>query len=160
MTHTFNPDLDLQLTVDVPLSPEQLFDGWTNPDTLPKWFCPRPWKVVECEIDLKPGGRFSTVMQSPEGENMPKSHGCFLHIEPHRRLVWTGMLSEGYRPNVIPQLGFGFVCDLSFTALPEGGSRFHAIVMHADAEGKTKHEQMGFDQGWRIALSQLVEIYA
>ncbi|MEY2993844.1 MAG: hypothetical protein RL357_779 [Pseudomonadota bacterium] len=159
MTPTFNPDLDLQLTVDVPLTPEQLFDGWTNPLTLPKWFCPRPWRVVECEIDLKPGGRFSNVMQSPEGENMPKSNGCFLLIEPPHRLVWTGMMSEGYRPNVISQLGFGFVCDLRFTPLPEGGSRFHACVMHADPEGKVKHEQMGFDQGWRAALSQLVELH-
>jgi hypothetical protein len=31
--------------------------------------------------------------------------------------------------------------------------------MHSDAEGKIKHEKMGFAQGWRMALSQLVEHY-
>lgn len=159
MRDTTNPLLDLELNVDVPLTPEQLFDGWTNPETLKKWFCPRPWKVTECTIDLRPGGLFANVMQSPEGQTMPENRGCYLLIERPTRLVWTGILSEDFRPNPIPQLGFGFVCDLRFEALAQGGSRFRAIVKHSDAEGKAKHEAMGFDQGWRIALSQLVELH-
>ena len=142
MTTDFNPERDLQLEVEVPLTPEQLFDGWTNPQTLPKWFCPRPWKVTECEIDLRPGGVFANVMQSPEGENMPRNSGCFLLIEKPHKIIWTGLMGQGFRPNAIPQLGFGFVCDLNFTACPQGGSLFKAIVMHTDAEGKTKHEQL------------------
>jgi len=159
MNIDFNPDLDLQLIVDVPITPDQLFDGWTNPETLPKWFCPRPWKVVQCSIDPRPGGLFSNVMQSPEGETMPENRGCFLLLEKPNRIVWTGMLSENFRPNPIPQLGFGFVCDLTFTLLADGGSRFHASVRHVTAQDRNKHAQMGFDQGWRIALSQLVELH-
>ena len=158
MNMDFNPELDLQLTVDVPISPEQLFEGWTRPDLLPKWFCPRPWKVVECTIEPKPGGAFNNVMQSPEGQLMPENKGCFLWVEKPRRIVWTGMMSKDFKPNLIPQLGFGFVCDLNFMPLPEGGTRFQAIVRHVDSDGKNKHEQMGFEQGWKIALSQLVEL--
>ena len=159
MHTTINPLLDLELIEDVALTPEQLFDGWTNPEILKKWFCPRPWKVTECSIDLRPGGLFSNVMQSPEGELMPENKGCYLLIEKPTRLVWTGILGENFRPNQIPQLGFGFVCDLRFISLEQGGTRFHAIVMHSDEEGKIKHEKMGFEQGWRMALSQLVEHY-
>ena len=159
MSNLINPILDLELTVDVALTPEQLFEGWTNPEMLKQWFCPRPWKVAACSIDLRPGGLFSNVMQSPEGELMPENRGCYLLIERPLRLVWTGILGEDFRPNAIPQLGFGFVCDLRFTPLPQGGSRFHAIVRHSDAEGRSKHEAMGFHQGWRAALSQLVELH-
>ena len=159
MHTTINPLLDLELIEDVALTPEQLFEGWTNPEILKKWFCPRPWKVTECSIDLRPGGLFSNVMQSPEGELMPENKGCYLLIEKPTRLVWTGILGENFRPNQIPQLGFGFVCDLRFISLEQGGTRFHAIVMHSDEEGKIKHEKMGFEQGWRMALSQLVEHY-
>ena len=159
MHTTINPLLDLELIEDVALRPEQLFDGWTNPEILKKWFCPRPWKVTECSIDLRPGGLFLNVMQSPEGELMPENKGCYLLIEKPTRLVWTGILGENFRPNQIPQLGFGFVCDLRFISLEQGGTRFHAIVMHSDEEGKIKHEKMGFEQGWRMALSQLVEHY-
>ena len=159
MHTTINPLLDLELIEDVALTPEQLFEGWTNPEILKKWFCPRPWKVTECSIDLRPGGLFLNVMQSPEGELMPENKGCYLLIEKPTRLVWTGILGENFRPNQIPQLGFGFVCDLRFISLEQGGTRFHAIVMHSDEEGKIKHEKMGFEQGWRMALSQLVEHY-
>ena len=159
MHTTINPLLDLELIENVPLTPDQLFDGWTNPEILKKWFCPRPWKVTECSIDLRPGGLFSNVMQSPEGELMPENKGCYLLIEKPTRLIWTGILGENFRPNQIPQLGFGFVCDLRFISLEQGGTRFHAIVMHSDEEGKIKHEKMGFEQGWRMALSQLVEHY-
>ena len=159
MHTTINPLLDLELIEDVALTPEQLFEGWTNPEILKKWFCPRPWKVTECSIDLRPGGLFSNVMQSPEGELMPENKGCYLLIEKPTRLVWTGILGENFRPNQIPQLGFGFVCDLRFISLEQGGTRFHAIVMNSDEEGKIKHEKMGFEQGWRMALSQLVEHY-
>ena len=144
MHTTINPLLDLELIEDVALRPEQLFDGWTNPEILKKWFCPRPWKVTECSIDLRPGGLFSNVMQSPEGELMPENKGCYLLIEKPTRLVWTGILGENFRPNQIPQLGFGFICDLRFTSLEQGGTRFQAIAMHSDAEGKIKHEKMGF----------------
>ena len=159
MHTTINPLLDLELIEDVALTPEQLFEGWTNPEILKKWFCPRPWKVTECSIDLRPGGLFLNVMQSPEGELMPENKGCYLLIEKPTRLVWTGILGENFRPNQIPQLGFGFVCDLRFISLEQGGTRFHAIVMNSDEEGKIKHEKMGFEQGWRMALSQLVEHY-
>ena len=90
---------------------------------------------------------------------MPKNEGCFLVVGPPHRIVWTGMLSAGFRPQTQSPLGFGFVCDLTFSALPQGGSLFEAWLMHLDAEGTTKHEQMGFDQGWRVALSQLTDLY-
>lgn len=72
-----NPELDLMLerVVDVPL--ERIWAAWTTPELLLPWFCPLPWKTVACEIDLRPGGRFHTVMKSPEGQTFPND-GCYL----------------------------------------------------------------------------------
>ena len=47
-------DLVLERTTDLPRS--LLWKAWTTPEHLVHWFTPAPWKTVECEIDLRPGG--------------------------------------------------------------------------------------------------------
>lgn len=156
-----NPLLDLQFHREVSLSPAQIWEAWTNPTILMKWFCPQPWKVVECEIDLRPGGIFRTVMQSPEGERIPDDSGTFLLIEPQRRLVWTNALGPNFRPKPNPiarQLGFFFVVDLRLDPLSNGRTSYTATVMHQDEASRRAHEEMGFQEGWGIALDQLVEL--
>jgi uncharacterized protein YndB with AHSA1/START domain len=50
------------------------------------------------------------------------------------------------------------VCELRFDPLPHGGSSYHAVVRHASEADKLKHAEMGFDEGWRAALAQLLEV--
>jgi uncharacterized protein YndB with AHSA1/START domain len=155
----YDPSLDLHLSVDVPITAEQLFEGWTDPAILMQWFCPRPWQTVECDIDLRPGGGFTTVMQSPEGQRMPPGVGCYLIVEKPSRLVWTNLMGSGFRPVAFPEsaeTGFGFVCELSFTPLNDTSARFEATLRHTTPEGREQHQAMGFDEGWRTALAQLV----
>ena len=154
----FDPKRDLQLEREVPITAEQAFEGWTVPDTLMQWFCPRPWKVVECQVDLRPGGLFATMMQSPEGQNMPRGEGTFLAVEAPHRLVWTNILGPGFRPTPPAPGGFGFVCELRFDPIAGGGTRYRAVVRHIDEAGKASHEKMGFEAGWSAALTQLVEL--
>lgn len=122
-----------------------------------KWFTPAPWKTVDCELDLRPGGAFCTVMQSPEGEEFP-SAGCYLEIVENRKLVWTNAVAPGYRPT---KLAEPTSCDVVLTCMillePHGaGTKYTAIAMHADAATCQRHEGMGFHQGWGAALDQLV----
>lgn len=147
-----DPDLDLVLERVVPVRPELVWRAWTEPEHLLKWFTPKPWETVACEIDLRPGGLFTTTMRSPEGETMPPSPGCFLEVVPHRRLVFTDALGPGYRPNPEP-----FMTAFILLA-PEGaGTRYVAIAKHADASRRRQHEDMGFEHGWGTALDQLVQ---
>ncbi len=37
------------------------------------------------------------------------------------------------------------------------GTKYTAIVLHADESSRAKHEAMGFHEGWGTALDQLVE---
>ena len=148
-------DLVLERVVDVP--PAVVWRAWTVPEQLMRWFTPAPWTTVGCEIDLRPGGRFHTVMRSPEGAEFPNT-GCYLEVVPERRLVWTGALEPGYRPlarTAIEAMPFAFTGRILLE--PEGeGTRYTAIVLHGDAEGRATHEGMGFLDGWGRALDQLV----
>ena len=124
-----NPELDLSFTRTVDVPPELVWKAWTTPDHLKKWFTPAPWKTVHVEVDLKPGGKFHTVMESPEGQRFPHT-GCYLEVIPNRRLVWTGALQPGYRPtNVTPEMQFVFTAIIELE--PHGsGTRYTATVMH------------------------------
>jgi uncharacterized protein YndB with AHSA1/START domain len=152
-------DLVLERIVDVPVS--LVWKAWTVPEHLMRWFTPLPWRTVECEIDLVPGGIFRTVMRSPEGQDTPHV-GCYLEVVENEKLVWTTALLPGFRPG--PHAPEGDPCGVDpFTAViaitPHGGgTKYTAIAMHGDAAGRKRHEELGFHEGWDTALDQLVAI--
>ena len=145
-----DPQLDLVLERVVDVSPELVWKAWTQPQHLKKWFAPAPWSVSECEIDLRPGGMFRTVMVSPEGEAFPNM-GCYLEVVPHEKLVFTDALAPGYRPTEKPF----FTAVLTLEPHPQG-TIYRVVAKHRDEAGKQEHEEMGFHQGWSICLDQLV----
>lgn len=151
-TPKLNPETDLKFerTIDVPRN--KIWEAWTNPELLKEWFCPRPWKVTECDIDLRVGGKFRTLMKGPEGEEF-NNLGCILEIIPGEKLVTTDALHPDFRPT-----GAGFMTMHLVLEDYQGGTKYTAYVLHKDAEAKAQHEAMGFEQGWGAAFNQLVEL--
>ena len=150
----FNPNFDLTLERIVDVPAHKIWEAWTVPAKLMPWFCPKPWSVSECEIDLRPGGKFYTLMQGPNGESMPNT-GCFLEIIPDRKLVWTGALGEDFRPNPVDHLGFPFTGIIELSP-HGGGTKYVATVLHNSEKDRDTHAQMGFEAGWGAALDQMV----
>jgi len=146
-------DLVLERVVDAPR--ELVWKAWTTPEQIKKWFTPAPWQTTDCMIDLRPGGRFYTMMKGPNGEEAG-GDGCYLEVTENHRLVWTSALGPGYRPNPSGvQHGFVFTAVITLEDVP-GGTKYTAHVIHSDEEGRNQHEQMGFHGGWGTALDQLV----
>ena len=107
-----NPELDLVLDriIDVPV--HKVWAAWTQPELMLQWFTPSPWKTVEVDNDLRPGGRANVVMESPEGQRFPNI-GSYLEVIPNKRLTFTSVLLENYRPAPKPENG---AMDMPFTA--------------------------------------------
>jgi uncharacterized protein YndB with AHSA1/START domain len=94
-------------------------------------------------------------MRSPEGDEYPSS-GCILVVEEGSRLVFTSRLGPGFRPQIAED-GFPFTAIISIE--PDGsGTKYTATGIHADASSRKSHEDMGFAEGWGMALDQLVEV--
>lgn len=160
MTSKFTPnpkfDLVMERIVDVPR--EMVWKAWTTPELIKKWFTPHPWQTKDCRIDLRPGGEFYTVIASPEGEEFPGT-GCFLEIIPNEKLTWTDALGIDFRPSSQPN----HCTESFFTAsimleAQKGGTKYTVYVRHGDEEGKKRHEERGFHEGWGKALEQMVEM--
>lgn len=151
MTGTF--DLTLEKTLSA--SPDVVWRCWSEPALLERWFAPAPVTTRVVSLDLRPGGAFATEMTLADGVVMPASEGCFLVVEPARRLVFTDALRSDWRPNAAPFM------TAEITLTPEGSAtRYVANVRHVDAEGRRRHEEMGFETGWGAALDQLDQLAA
>lgn len=145
-----DPKLDLVLERNIDVPRELVWKAWTEPEHLKAWFCPKPWRLAECELDLRPGGIFRSVMQGPNGEQQ-EGTGCFLEVAPLERLVWTDALRPGYRPASNPFMTGVLLLE------PRGkGTRYTAIAIHKDETIRKQHEEMGFYDGWGKALEQLI----
>jgi uncharacterized protein YndB with AHSA1/START domain len=154
---SIDPKLDLILERNVDVKPEFIWKAWTDPKLLMQWFCPRPWMTIECEMDLRPGGQFRSVMQSPDGQTFPNT-GCFLEIETGKKLVWTSVLLPGFRPAPEKEGDLPFTAVVTIEPNGKGGTLYTAIAIHQNEDGKKRHEQMGFHEGWGAAFEQMMEL--
>lgn len=143
-------DLKLERIVDAPVA--LVWRACTEPELVKKWFVPAPWQVAECDIDLRPGGFFRSVMRGPEGQEI-EGASCYLEIVPHERLVWTDALLPGYRPSPEPF----FTAVILFEAVGDK-TRYTALALHKNEEDRKQHEEMGFHEGWGAAADQLAAL--
>src|SRR6202040_2516458 len=63
-----------------------VFDAFSKPELLKRWFVPRGWSLVVCEVDLKVGGGFRFVLRGPDGKQM-WMRGVYREIVPPVRSV-------------------------------------------------------------------------
>lgn len=150
----------LSITRDIPFSQLQtcLFRCWTEPALLEQWFCPKPWRADQFEVELRPGGRFNSVFHGPDGETFP-NRGVFLEIIDGEKLVFTSAFQTDWQPadfddpETLP-----FVATVTFEQPDSETLRYTARVDHFRAADARRHAEMGFEAGWNAALDQLIEL--
>jgi uncharacterized protein YndB with AHSA1/START domain len=67
---------------------ELVFEAHTSCEHLSRWWGPRKYETVFCEIDFRVGGTWRIVHRGPDGE-IPGFHGEYLEIERPERFTWT-----------------------------------------------------------------------
>jgi uncharacterized protein YndB with AHSA1/START domain len=139
--------LTITRLIDAP--PALVFKAWTDPALAVRWWGPRGFTVIECQIDPRPSGAFRKVMRSPEG-TLHRMRGVFREILPPQRLQFTSAWEDdqgGLSPQTL------------------------VTVTLAEQNGKTRLtlHQSGFETvsardshyaGWSSALDKLVEQFS
>ncbi|TKT46262.1 polyketide cyclase [Rhizobiaceae bacterium LC148] len=143
----------LQLVRELNAPADKLYKAWTTPERMGEWFCPKPWKVTEARLDLRPGGSNYILMEGPNGEKAP-NHGIYLEIVPNRKLVFTDAFTSAWVPSEKPFMT-GII---EFEDLGNGRTKYTATAVHWTEEDKKAHEEMGFHEGWGIVADQLEEV--
>lgn len=65
---------------------ELVFEAWTNPEHLAKWWGPNGFTNTFHKFDLRPGGTWEFVMHGPDGVNYPNK-SVFIEIVRPERIV-------------------------------------------------------------------------
>jgi len=83
---TLPSDQEIALTRVFDAPRELVFDAFSKPELLKRWFGPRGWSLVVCDVDLRVGGGFRFVMRGPDGKEMGM-RGRYLEIARPERSV-------------------------------------------------------------------------
>jgi len=137
---------------EIALSKALVWKAWTTPELLIKWFCPAPWHVEACDIDLRPGGLFRTVFAGPDGQRM-ENLGCYLSVKHEQELIFTDALGSDFRPS-----GTSFSTVILRLSEHAGVTHYDVRVLHKNEEDRIQHEEMGFESGWNQCLDQLIQV--
>lgn len=126
-------------------SPERVFDAWTRPEELRKWWGPHAVICTAAEVDLRVGGRYRLANQFPDGKVLWIS-GEYEIVERPVRLAYTWLVeSRGGEPERVA---------VSFEARDAGTL---VVVNHeriADPATRERHEQ-----GWIGCLDGLGRLF-
>jgi len=76
---------------DAPI--ELVFDVFTKPEHVSRWFAPFTDEVTTCSIDLRVGGSYHIVLVTEDGREC-SFHGTYLEVEAPTRTVATWLFEE------------------------------------------------------------------
>jgi uncharacterized protein YndB with AHSA1/START domain len=139
-------ELHLERTFAAP--PTAVFDAWTNPEVLRRWWAAAPdWGTALAEVDLRPGGRYRLSMHDPGSGTTHTVGGEYVEVERPARLVYTWTW-EGD-----PEEMRGSADSVVTVRFDAEGSGTRVVLDHAglaDDEIAAKHEH-----GWNACMDNL-----
>ncbi len=139
-------------------SPERVFDAFTDPDQLTKWWWPTGFACPAAEVDLRVGGRYRLAMEWPgsipaEARFSHYMAGEYYEIDRPRRLVMSGRAVNDEQGEL-----FATLIEETFDAR-EGGTAL--TVRQSYFEPMPPAEAMaGAEQGWSEQLEKLEHLLA
>ena len=147
---------------------ELVWQAWTSPTHMARWFGPREFTNPSCEVDLRVGGAWRVVMRGPDGTDYPLK-GVYREIVRPQRIVSTLDVSEH------PDAWFDLIepgrdrskgrprYDLSWTVAfaAQGGRTKLTVTNHFPSTAlRDAFVKTGMGEGWTQSLDKLAEIVA
>ena len=125
-----------------------VWEAWTTPELVKRWWNARRGEVTVAEIDLRVDGRWRYVMIADDGTEVA-FHGEFREIVPTERIVSTEVF-EG-----APDAESVNLLTLTET---DGRTRLEILVQHQSKEHRDMHINSGMEGGMQEAMDLLEQV--
>ena len=129
----------------------QVFDAFSRPELLTRWFGPRGWSLSVCEVDLRVGGAWRFVVRGPDGTEMGM-HGTYREIQRPERSVHTEIFDD--------YAAAGESVVTSTFAEQGGSTTLTAIVEYPSREVRDAVLATGMEHGAAESYDKLAELLA
>jgi uncharacterized protein YndB with AHSA1/START domain len=131
---------------------ERMFQLWTDPAHLGKWWGPRGFATTTHAMDVRPGGEWRFVMHGPDGTDY-QNRISYIEVVSPERLVYRHSGDEGTDP-------VRFHVTVTFAA-EAGKTRLTTRMVFDRPEDRTLvAEKYGAIEGLRQTLDRLEELVA
>lgn len=128
---------------------QRVFAAFTRPELLKRWFGPRGWSLVVCEVDLKVGGTFRFVLRGPDGTEMGM-RGVYREIVPPERSVHMESFDQ-----------FPGESQVTTVLVEQGGkTTLTATVLYPSAEVRDAVIKSGMEHGAAESYDRLAKLLA
>jgi uncharacterized protein YndB with AHSA1/START domain len=145
---TLPTDEQILITREFDAPKHLVYEAWTTPELVKRWWNAKRGEVTVAEIDLRVGGAWRYVMIA-EGGMEVGFHGEYREIVPNERIVST----EVYE-------GFPDAEALNTLTLTEedGRTTLEILVQHSNQEERDGHINSGMEAGMQDAMDLLEEV--
>ena len=127
--------------------PALVFEVWTKPEHLVRWFGPTDYQLAACELSFRVGGEYRFCMRSPEGRDHWVS-GVYREIIEPKRIVFTWNRRPGDVEDTTESL-------VTVTFENQNGETVLTLRHEQLRSAKDRVDHRG---GWSEALARLDEL--
>jgi uncharacterized protein YndB with AHSA1/START domain len=129
-----------------------MFQMFTQPEHLKRWWAPQPYTVPACTIDLRPGGIWHYSMRSPEGQEH-WARSVYREVMPPEKLVYTSTFADEFANPIegIPE----HLATILFTE-EAGKTLVSARVQFVSEAELAVAAEMGMVQGMNMTWDALI----
>jgi uncharacterized protein YndB with AHSA1/START domain len=145
---TLPTSTQIQITREFAAPRDLVYQAWTRPDLIKRWWSANRGQVTLAEVDLRVGGRWRFVMVADGGFEVG-FHGEYLELIDNERIVSTEVfegMPEGEAVNT-----------MTFTEA-NGRTTMTILVQHSTQEHRDAHINSGMEAGMQEAMDLLEQV--
>ena len=148
--------LTMTVVADFTASRARLWEAYTDPRQIEKFWGPVEWPATFLRHDVYPGGRSHYVMTGPDG-TVSAGYFEFLSVDPGRGFeVRDGFAdADGNENHEMPSMRMTFRFEDT-----DAGSRFTITTRFATAAQLEQLLEMGMEEGMKSAMGQIDDVLA
>ena len=148
---TLPTDEQILITREFDAPKHLVYEAWTTPELVKRWWHANRGEVKSAEIDLRVGGTWRYVSVTADGFEFG-FHGEYREIVPNERIVSTEVY-EG-----IPDAEEHAALNTLTLAEVDGRTTLTVLVEHPTKEGRDAHINAGMEAGMQDAMDLLEQV--